>query len=65
MLHLEIALGREVLPRYDTQQTYMNILVGNVHFPKDTLSAEGRNFVICLLNRNPKVDWEQQMVRRN
>lgn len=33
---------------------YKNIAFGKVRFPRDALSAEGRNFVKGLLNRNPR-----------
>ncbi|KAJ8609501.1 hypothetical protein MRB53_039059 [Persea americana] len=54
VLVFEMCCGWSPFYAEDTQQMYKNIAFGKVRFPKDTLSAEGRNFVKGLLNRNPK-----------
>src|SRR5256884_8309184 len=54
VLVFEMCCGWSPLYAEDTQQMYKNIAFGKVRFPRDALSAEGRNFVKGLLNRNPK-----------
>ena len=54
VLVFEMCCGWSPFYAEDTQQMYKNIAFGKVRFPKDTLSAEGRNFVKGLLNRNPR-----------
>lgn len=54
VLVFEMCCGWSPFYAEDTQQMYKNIAFGKVRFPKDALSAEGRNFVKGLLNRNPK-----------
>lgn len=54
VLVFEMCCGWSPFYDKDNQQMYKNIAFGKVRFPKDALSAEGRNFVKGLLNRNPK-----------
>lgn len=54
VLVFEMCCGWSPFYAEDTQQMYKNIAFGKVRFPKDALSAEGRNFVKGLLNRNPR-----------
>ena len=54
VLVFEMCCGWSPFYAEDTQQMYKNIAFGKVRFPRDALSAEGRNFVKGLLNRNPK-----------
>ncbi|EEP82467.1 serine/threonine-protein kinase SCH9 [Uncinocarpus reesii 1704] len=54
VLVFEMCCGWSPFYADDTQQMYKNIAFGKVRFPRDALSAEGRNFVKGLLNRNPK-----------
>ena len=54
VLVFEMCCGWSPFYAEDTQQMYKNIAFGKVKFPRDALSAEGRNFVKGLLNRNPK-----------
>lgn len=53
VLVFEMCCGWSPFYAEDTQQMYKNIAFGKVRFPRDALSAEGRNFVKGLLNRNP------------
>ena len=67
VLVFEMCCGWSPFYAEDTQQMYKNIAFGKVRFPRDALSAEGRNFVKGLLNRNPahrlgaKADAEELM----
>ncbi|EFQ98218.1 AGC/AKT protein kinase [Nannizzia gypsea CBS 118893] len=54
VLVFEMCCGWSPFYAEDTQQMYKNIAFGKVRFPRDALSAEGRNFVKGLLNRNPE-----------
>ncbi|KAK2750953.1 hypothetical protein FQN57_000028 [Myotisia sp. PD_48] len=54
VLVFEMCCGWSPFYAEDTQQMYKNIAFGKVRFPRDALSAEGRNFVKGLLNRNPR-----------
>ncbi|KAF1987121.1 kinase-like protein [Aulographum hederae CBS 113979] len=54
VLVFEMCCGWSPFYAEDTQQMYKNIAFGKVRFPRDALSADGRNFVKGLLNRNPK-----------
>jgi len=54
VLVFEMCCGWSPFYAEDTQQMYRNIAFGKVRFPRDALSADGRNFVKGLLNRNPK-----------
>lgn len=54
VLIFEMCCGWSPFYAEDSQQMYKNIAFGKVRFPKDALSAEGRDFVKGLLNRNPK-----------
>lgn len=54
VLIFEMCCGWSPFYAEDNQQMYKNIAFGKVRFPKDALSAEGRDFVKGLLNRNPR-----------
>lgn len=54
VLIFEMVCGRNPFYDKDTQQMHKNISVGKVVVPQDALSAEGRNFVKCLLDRDPE-----------
>jgi serine/threonine protein kinase SCH9 len=54
VLVFEMCCGWSPFYAEDTQQMYKNIVFGKVRFPRNILTAEGRNFVKCLLNRSPK-----------
>ncbi|RPA80836.1 Pkinase-domain-containing protein [Ascobolus immersus RN42] len=54
VLVFEMCCGWSPFYHDDVQQMYKNIVSGKVKFPRDALSADGRNFVKGLLNRNPK-----------
>ena len=54
VLVFEMCCGWSPFYAEETQQMYKNIAFGKVRFPRDALSAEGRNFVKGLLNRNPR-----------
>ncbi|KAF5104721.1 hypothetical protein DV453_005129 [Geotrichum candidum] len=53
VLVFEMCCGWSPFYAEDTQKMYKNIAFGKVRFPKDSVSAEGRDFVKGLLNRNP------------
>ncbi|KAF5094062.1 hypothetical protein D0Z00_003715 [Geotrichum galactomycetum] len=53
VLVFEMCCGWSPFYADDTQKMYKNIAFGKVRFPKDSVSAEGRDFVKGLLNRNP------------
>lgn len=54
VLVFEMCCGWSPFYAEDNQQMYKNIAFGKVRFPRDALSADGRNFVKGLLNRNPR-----------
>ncbi|KAF7301471.1 Non-specific serine/threonine protein kinase [Mycena indigotica] len=55
VLLFEMCCGWSPFYAEDTQQMYKNICFGKIRFPKGAINEDGKQFVKCLLNRNPKL----------
>jgi serine/threonine protein kinase SCH9 len=62
VLTFEMSTGWSPFYAEDTKQMHKNIAFGKCRFARDTLSANGRNFIKGLLNRNP---WHRLGARRD